>query len=135
MGICCGEGIKDQEILNASSINELIEILNERKEKFPQEKKQLQDYINDPSKEVDSINVSGIDNEILKQRVPYLNDLENAYNIIIEHLSSNPDLPLKETKEECDNITSLYNLTYDPNKELDMQMQKFENFVNKYKKK
>jgi hypothetical protein len=135
MGICCGEGIKDQEILNASSINELIEILNERKEKFPQEKKQLQDYINDPSKEVDSINVSGIDNEILKQRVPYLNDLENAYNIIIEHLSSNPDLPLKETKEECDNITSLYNLTYDPNKELDMQMQKFENFINKYKKK
>ena len=135
MGICCGEGIKDQEILNASSINELIEILNERKEKFPQEKKQLQDYINDPSKEVDSINVSGIDNEILKQRVPYLNDLENAYNIIIEYLSSNPDLPLKETKEECDNITSLYNLTYDPNKELDMQMQKFENFINKYKKK
>ena len=135
MGICCGEGIKDQEILNASSINELIEILNERKEKFPQEKKQLQDYINDPSKEVDTINVSGIDNEILKQRVPYLNDLENAYNIIIEYLSSNPDLPLKETKEECDNITSLYNLTYDPNKELDMQMQKFENFINKYKKK
>ena len=135
MGICCGEGIKDQEILNATSINELIDILNDRKEKFPQEKKEIQDYINDPSKEIDSINVSGIDNEILKQRVPYLNELENAYNIIIEHLSSNPDLPLKETKEECDNITSLYNLTYDPNKELDMQMQKFENFVNKYKKK
>jgi len=135
MGICCGEGIKDQEILNATSINELIDILNDRKEKFPQEKKQIQDYINDPSKEIDSINVSGIDNEILKQRVPYLNDLENAYNIIIEYLSSNPDLPLKETKEECDNITSLYNLTYDPNKELDMQMQKFENFINKYKKK
>jgi hypothetical protein len=135
MGVCCGEGIKDPEILNATNINELIEILNERKEKFPQEKKQIQDYINDPTKEVDSINVSGIDNEILKQRVPYLNDLENAYNIIIEYLSSNPDLPLKETKEECDNITSLYNLTYDPNKELDMQMQKFENFINKYKKK
>ncbi len=135
MGVCCGEGIKDPEILNATNINELIEILNERKEKFPQEKKQIQDYINDPTKEVDSINVSGIDNEILKQRVPYLNDLENAYNIIIENLSSNPELPLKETKQKCDNVTSLYYLTYDPNKELDMQMQKFEDFIEENKKK
>ena len=135
MGVCCGQVIDDQEILNANNINDIITILNERKDKFLEEKKQLQDYINDPSKEVDSINVSGIDNEILKQRVPYLNDLENAYNTVIEHLSSNPNLPLNETKEKCSHITNLYLLTYDPDKQLDMEMQDFEEFIEKNKKK
>jgi len=135
MGVCCGQVIDDQEILNANNINDIITILNDRKDKFPEEKKQIQDYINDPSKEVTMVNVSGVDLELLKQRVPYLNDLENAYNTVIEHLSSNPNLPLNETKEKCSHITNLYLLTYDPDKQLDMEMQDFEEFIEKNKKK
>ena len=125
MGVCCGQVIDDQEILNANNINDIITIFNDRKDKFPEEKKQIQDYIN----------VSGVDLELLKQRVPYLNDLENAYNTVIEHLSSNPNLPLNETKEKCSHITNLYLLTYDPDKQLDMEMQNFEEFIEKNKKK
>lgn len=135
MGVCCGQVIDDQEILNANNINDIITIFNDRKDKFPEEKKQIQDYINDPSKEVTMVNVSGVDLELLKQRVPYLNDLENAYNTVIEHLSSNPNLPLNETKEKCSHITNLYLLTYDPDKQLDMEMQDFEEFIEKNKKK
>ena len=135
MGVCCGQVIDDQEILNANNINDIITILNDRKDKFPEEKKQIQDYINDPSKEVTMVNVSGVDLELLKQRVPYLNDLENAYNTVIEHLSSNPNLPLNETKEKCSHITNLYLLTYDPDKQLDMEMQDFEEFIQKNKTK
>ena len=135
MGVCCGQVIDDQEILNANNINDIITILNDRKDKFPEEKKQIQDYINDPTKEVTMVNVSGVDLELLKQRVPYLNDLENAYNTVIEHLSSNPNLPLNETKEKCSHITNLYLLTYDPDKQLDMEMQNFEEFIEKNKKK
>ena len=135
MGVCCGQVIDDQEILNANNINDIITILNDRKDKFPEEKKQIQDYINDPSKEVTMVNVSGVDLELLKQRVPYLNDLENAYNTVIEHLSSNPNLPLNETKEKCSHITNLYLLTYDPDKQLDMEMQNFEEFIQKNKTK
>ena len=135
MGVCCGQVIDDKEILNANNINDIITIFNDRKDKFPEEKKQIQDYINDPSKEVTMVNVSGVDLELLKQRVPYLNDLENAYNTVIEHLSSNPNLPLNETKEKCSHITNLYLLTYDPDKQLDMEMQDFEEFIEKNKKK
>ena len=135
MGVCCGQVIDDQEILNANNINDIITILNDRKDKFPEEKKQIQDYINDPTKEVTMVNVSGVDLELLKQRVPYLNDLENAYNTVIEHLSSNPNLPLNETKEKCSHITNLYLLTYDPDKQLDMEMQNFEEFIQKNKTK
>jgi hypothetical protein len=135
MGVCCGQVIDDQEILNANNINDIITIFNDRKDKFPEEKKQIQDYINDPTKEVTMVNVSGVDLELLKQRVPYLNDLENAYNTVIEHLSSNPNLPLNETKEKCSHITNLYLLTYDPDKQLDMEMQNFEEFIEKNKKK
>ncbi len=135
MGVCCGQVIDDQELLNANNINDIITILNDRKDKFPEEKKQIQDYINDPTKEVTMVNVSGVDLELLKQRVPYLNDLENAYNTVIEHLSSNPNLPLNETKEKCSHITNLYLLTYDPDKQLDMEMQDFEEFIQKNKTK
>jgi hypothetical protein len=135
MGVCCGQVIDDQEILNANNINDIITIFNDRKDKFPEEKKQIQDYINDPTKEVTMVNVSGVDLELLKQRVPYLNDLENAYNTVIEHLSSNPNLPLNETKEKCSHITNLYLLTYDPDKQLDMEMQNFEEFIQKNKTK
>ena len=135
MGVCCGQVIDDQEILNANNINDIITIFNDRKDKFPEEKKQIQDYINDPTKEVTMVNVSGVDLELLKQRVPYLNDLENAYNTVIEHLSSNPNLPLNETKEKCSHITNLYLLTYDPDKQLDMEMQDFEEFIQKNKTK
>ena len=69
MGACCGGGIQDEEIKNAKDLNDLIKLFQERKNKLPEEKQQIEAHCDDPTKEVDAINVRGIDIEILKKRI------------------------------------------------------------------
>ena len=134
MGACCGGGFMDEEIKNATNIDELIKVMEEKKERLPKEKQQIEDHIEDPTKEVDAINVGGIDIEILKKRIPYLDEVEEAYEKIIKNLKSNPTLPLSDCKNYSNDIVNHYVKTYDPNDELKDSYEKFEEFVKKWKK-
>ena len=131
MGGCCSVEIKDEEINKANDINDLINIFKERRNKLPEEKKQIIEHINDQTKEIKSFDVNGIDKEILKKRILYLDDLDEAFSFIIEILQNNSNLPLKDTKNYCENIASDYFLIYDPNEELKKDIEKMEEFVYK----
>ncbi len=130
MGGCCSVEIKDEEINKANDINDLINIFKERRNKLPEEKKQIIEHINDQTKEIKSFDVNGIDKEILKKRILYLDDLDEAFSFIIEILQNNTNLPLKDTKSYCEKIASHYFLIYDPNGELKKDVEKMEEFVH-----
>ncbi len=133
MGGCCeGREIIDNEIDKANSLKELSLIFSERKNKFEKEKKEIELFLNDPNVEVENIDVKEIDPSILKKRINYLTNLDDAFNKVIEILEKNTNLPLNETKSYCHNIISKYYFIYDPNKELDSDMEKFEQFVSTY---
>ena len=133
MGGCCGgREIIDNEIDKANSLKELSLIFSERKNKFEKEKKEIELFLNDPNVEVENIDVKEIDPSILKKRINYLTNLDDAFNRVIEILEKNTNLPLNETKSHCHNIISKYYFIYDPNKELDSDMEKFEQFVSTY---
>ena len=132
MGGCCSGGIQDQEIKEANNLTEIIQIFKIRKEKLPEERDQIQAHLEDPKKEVKVINTNGIDPEILKKRIPFLEDLEENYETVINLLTNNPDLPLKNVKIYCSNIASKYYLTYDPNKEVETEMNKLKTFVDQW---
>ena len=133
MGGCCeGREIIDNEIDKANSLKELSLIFSERKNKFEKEKKEIELFLNDPNVEVENIDVKEIDPSILKKRINYLSNLEVAFNRVVEILDNNTNLPLNETKSYCHNIISKYYFIYDPNKELDSDMEKFEQFVSTY---
>ena len=132
MGACCGAGIQDEEIKAAENLSELIQIFKTRKEKLPEERQQIQAHLEDPKKEVKVINTNGIDPEILKKRIPFLEDLEENYETVINLLTNNPDLPLKNVKIYCSNIASKYYLTYDPNKEVETEMNQLKTFVDQW---
>ena len=131
MGCCCGTEKKDKEINKANDINDLINIFKERKEKLLEEKKQIKEYIEGSTKEITFFKVNGIDKEILKKRIFYLDELDEAFSFIIEILQNNSNLPLKDTKNYCENIASDYFLIYDPNEELKKDIEKMEEFVYK----
>ena len=131
MGACC-ESIQDEEIKNAKGLKDLIRIFDERKNKLPEEKKQIQEHCDDPTKEVDAINVGGIDIETLKKRIPYLDEVGKAYEKIINNLKNNPTIPLSDAKTYCSNIASHYFLTYDRNGELQADVEKFDQFIAKW---
>ena len=135
MGGCCGRNFTDEEIDKSKSLKELAEIFQKRKDTFPTEGNQIKAYLEDPNTEVENIDVKGIEPSILEKRIDYLKDLEGAYTKVAETLESNPNLPLDEAKSHCTDIVSRYFQTYDPNKELDSDMEKFEEFVEKYQNK
>jgi hypothetical protein len=132
MGGCCSGGIQYQEIKEANNLTEIIQIFKIRKEKLPEERDQIQAHLEDPKKEVKVINTNGIDPEILKKRIPFLEDLEENYETVINLLTNNPDLPLKNVKIYCSNIASKYYLTYDPNKEVETEMNQLKTFVDQW---
>jgi len=131
MGVCCGRSFVDEEIENAESLQDLITIFNERRAKFPQEQMQIQSHLEDPSKNIDLIETENLDKESLQKRILYLNDLRGAFLKVSETLQENPNLPLQETKKYLLNIASKYYLTYDPDKDLDMEMTQFDKFIEK----
>ena len=133
MGGCCGRDFADEEIDGAKTLNDLIEILNKRRENFSTEISQIEGYLEDPNKEVDVIDVKGIEPSILEKRVPFLKDLDNAYAKVAEILYKNPSLPLNDTKNYVTDIVSHYFQTYDPNGDLPKDISKFEEFVDKNK--
>ena len=131
MGCCWETEKKDEEINKANDINDLINIFKERKEKLQEEKKQIKEYIEGSTKEITFFKANGIDKEILKKRIFYLDELDEAFSFIIEILQNNSNLPLKDTKNYCENIASDYFLIYDPNEELKKDIEKMEEFVYK----
>ena len=133
MGGCCGgREVIDNEIEKANSLKELSLLFSERKKNFEKEKNQIELYLNDPNLEVENIDVKEIDPSILKKRINYLSNLEVAFNRVVAILDNNTNLPLNETKSYCHNIISKYYFIYDPNKELESDMEKFEKFVSSY---
>ena len=135
MGFCCSANISDPEIEDAQTIHELIVILNNRKIALPIEKKEIEDYLEDPNKEIKSVGIENIDNESLKKRIPFLAKLEKAFEKMVNLLEANQtNLNVYYTKKYTKNVTDKYYITYDPNNDLDNQLKNFINFIEKNKK-
>ena len=134
MGVCCGQKYPNEELNECKTINEIIELLNKKRESFKSEIIQIEDYLEDSNKKVEFINVKGIDKKVLQKRIPYLRDLNNAYEYLAEILEKNPNLPLNETKNHVNTIISFYHQIYDPNGDLAKNIKYFEDFVHKQNK-
>jgi hypothetical protein len=134
MGVCCGQKYPNEELNECKTINEIIELLNKKRESFKSEIIQIEDYLEDSNKTVEFINVKGIDKKVLQKRIPYLRDLNNAYEHLAEILEKNPNLPLNETKNHVNTIISFYHQIYDPNGDLAKNIKYFEDFVHKQNK-
>jgi hypothetical protein len=115
-------------------INEIIKIIEERKNKLPEERKELGIHLEDPTKQVGNLNLNNVDPEWIKKRIPHLENLEEAYNKVINILQSNPNLPLKDVKSYSSNVTQHYFKFYDVNDALKNDVDLFELFVEKWKK-
>ena len=134
MGVCCGRRQIDEEINNAKDINEIIQIFEGRINKLPEERKELGIHLEDPTKQVGNLNLNNVDPEWIKKRIPHLENLEEAYNKVINILKSNPNLPLKDVKSYSSNVAKHYFKFYDVNDALKNDVDLLELFVKKWKK-
>ena len=131
MGACCGPTVQaDPEIEQAKSLKEIIEILKKRANKMPEEKKDIETYLQDKSKEIEAISVKGISDDNLRERLPFLDVLQGKYLDTAKILNQYPELPLNDTKSLLYDITKCYFMCYDPNGELQKAFGNFKRFVN-----
>jgi hypothetical protein len=133
MGACCGGRPVDEEINNAKDINEIIQIFEGRINKLPEERKELKEYLDDPTKQVGNLNLNDVDPEWIKKRIPHLENLEDAFGKVVDILKSNPELPLKDVKSYSSNVAQHYLKFYDVNDALKTDLDNMESFVNKWK--
>jgi len=135
MGFCCTTNINDPEIEEARTVHEIIVILNNRKLGIPIEKKEIEEFLIDPTKEVKSIGIENIDNESLKKRIPFLTKMESAYQKMIQLLEeNNTNLDVNDIKPYVKNVTNKYFITYDPNNDLEKELKKFVEYMENFRK-
>ena len=135
MGFCCSTNITDPEIEEAQTVHEIIVILNNRKLGIPIEKKEIEEFLIDPTKEVKSIGIENIDNESLKKRIPFLTKMESAYQKMIQLLEeNNTNLDVNDIKPYVKNVTNKYFITYDPNNDLEKELKKFVEYMENFRK-
>ena len=139
MGQCCnGEELAilpDEEIDKQSTIEELIDLFIFRTKEFKDEQRQIKQYMEDPTKEIDYLDLSdGITNEILSKRIEFLDKLIENYNKIINDILTNiignvTNEEISEVKDYLKKISEKYNLSHDPYGELEEEYNKFYRYV------
>ena len=133
MGLCCGREATDNDIEKCKSIDDLIYTLNTKKEELAEECSDISLYLKDSTYDVKAIEIDNIDKRLLPLRIEHLKNLEKAYSEILEILENTKTLPFNSVKIHINRIVMLYLYTYDPNKELDIAMDDFKEFINDFK--
>ena len=133
MGVCCGREPTDYEIDKCKSIDDIISTLNTKKEELKEESLDISLYLEDPTYVVKSIETNNLDKRLLPLRIEHLKNLDKAYSEIIEILENTKTLPFNTLKIHINRVVMLYLYTYDPNKELDIAMDEFKDFINDFK--
>lgn len=129
MGACCGATQKDPGVENSKTIQDLINVFKAKKNRLPLEISQIKAHIVNPEIEVETINTDGVPIQVLKERIVFLQKLENAYNDVIIILTKNQNLDVEKTKPFLNEIAYRYQFSYDPDNELNEEMQRFQKFV------
>jgi len=131
MGACCtgAEKIED-EIENCKSINELRQLLKNKYNEAEKEQKEINDYLEDKRKKPTLIEVDNLDSNMLQKRVPYLEEVKNCIVEIDGLLEKNPNLDLKKTKINLNELYNIYGWVYDDEKRYEKYLQSFRDFVN-----
>ena len=131
MGVCCQMKYFDDNIESSNSVEDFIKVFSEKYNNFDNEINQIKEYLKDHSTHVEYVNIKGIKDDYLKNRIFYLQKLKEAFSTIISTLEDNKNVNIEELRPILSNISSKYYLTFDKDNELDIEMKKFYGIFNK----
>lgn len=121
----------DKEIANASSIQELVKLLKQRRENFSKEREEIKEHIGKGDYEGKYYTFkSGTSDEEKQKRMNYMEQLEDAYGEIASIVNSvNNKINFDELKKKVLGVTQYYFVVYDKENKLPGAIQEFKNFV------
>ena len=134
MGNICCESPRDnfkEEIINSISIEDIITYLKEKIKNATIEQNDLLTYLNDNNLKPSTINIDGFNEKDLKKRIPYLDEIKNCINKVIDLLERYPNADLMEIKRRICDFYEMYTWLYDNDKRYEIWFLNFKNFIEK----
>ena len=136
MGACCGSSPRDEQILKTTNMDELINVMKKKKSDLAIEKKQIQDNLKDPKKQITLVVLDpALPKEAKEKRLVYLDELSSCFGDCIEKMETIPKLPFGETKEYMLTIVNHHLITYDETCSYRKDLERFKQFAFQYESK
>ena len=132
MGNQCCSNDRDNfsdEIMNSSSLEQIRKYISEKIEIASLEQEELKVYLQNHNQKPTTITIEGFEDEDIKKRIPYLEEMKDCLLRINDLLQKNPDVDLMETKKRLCDFYEIYSWLYDDEKRYETWMMNFINFV------
>ena len=128
---CCSnenDNLSD-EIMNSSSLEEIKKYISEKIKIASIEQEELKAYLKNHNQKPTTITIEGFEDEDIKKRIPYLEEMKDCLLRINDLLQKNPEVDLLETKKRISDFYEMYSWLYDDEKRYEIWMMNFKNFV------
>ncbi len=115
MGVsCCVREInKNDDLNNCETISDIRDFLANKLELAELEQEEIEIYLNEKNKLPRTIEVEGLNEEDLKKRILYLNEIKECINNIDELLKNNHGLDENDIKNSIKEFNVMYSYSCD----------------------
>jgi hypothetical protein len=137
MGVsCCVREInKNDDLNNCETISDIRDFLANKLELAELEQEEIEIYLNEKNKLPRTIEVEGLNEEDLKKRILYLNEMKECINKIDDLLKTNQELDVIDIKNSMKEFNVMYSYIYDDSKRYMKWFSVFQAFTESYKSK
>ena len=137
MGVsCCVREInKNDDLNNCETISDIRDFLANKLELAELEQEEIEIYLNEKNKLPRTIEVEGLNEEDLKKRILYLNEMKECINKIDDLLKTNQELDVIDIKNSMKEFNVMYSYIYDDSKRYMRWFSVFQAFTESNKSK
>ena len=137
MGVsCCVREInKNDDLNNCETISDIRDFLSNKLELAELEQEEIEIYLNEKNKLPRTIEVEGLNEEDLKKRILYLNEMKECINKIDDLLKTNQELDVIDIKNSMKEFNVMYSYIYDDSKRYMKWFSVFQAFTESNKSK
>ena len=137
MGVsCCFREInKNDDLNNCETISDIRDFLANKLELAELEQEEIEIYLNEKNKLPRTIEVEGLNEEDLKKRILYLNEMKECINKIDDLLKTNQELDVIDIKNSMKEFNVMYSYIYDDSKRYMKWFSVFQAFTESNKSK
>ena len=137
MGVsCCVREInKNDDLNNCETISDIRDFLANKLELAELEQEEIEIYLNEKNKLPRTIEVEGLNEEDLKKRILYLNEMKECINKIDNLLKTNQELDVIDIKNSMKEFNVMYSYIYDDSKRYMKWFSVFQAFTESNKSK
>lgn len=127
---CCkNNNEKNDDIDNCENISDIRNYILSKIKNAEFEQEEINLYLQDKNKIPTTVEVEGFNEEDLKKRILYLDEMKNCLNEIDDLLKKHPEVNVTHVKNSLKEFNAMYAWIYDDSKRFNQWLNVFKNFI------